>query len=988
MLKLPPLLARAFGVDTTPPPAQTGAAAALRRATALGDSGPAPQTIATGRDHLAKGGAPLTGTLKPSDFEPLLELPRLSLALPPEGEVPKPEGVLQGLWRQTVDLFRGSAATREVNRAKKLTSEVNALGPRYAALDDTALKAETARFKAEIKDATVDQRAAFQALEAQLAGATSETRPAILKEVEAARIKLYKAEQKVLDKLLPEAFAAVREASSRATGMKHYDVQVQGGALMHHGLIAEMYTGEGKTLAATLPAYLNALAGHGYHVATVNDYLARRDAEEMGAIYNYLGLTVGVLQSNNRQHLLAPGHEGPQETTRKGAYDADITYSTASELGFDFLRDNQARDAEDRVQRPLYGAILDEVDSLLIDEARIPLILAGKGPEPEHALLNEFRDLASQIRGDVLASLSSTTKPGAVFNKNDIEWEQSWVALTDTGQNKVSKLLGIDNLYAEENMHLVGYLNDALKAAFLFEENGQYAVVDGKISTVGLSGHLGVGRRFTGGLHQALEAKHHLEVLPENVTSASITMREYLGGYAKWAGMTGTAASARPVFSEVYGLDVARVPTRKPLVRVDYPDKHFATEDQKTKQFLADVEKVHKAGRPILIGVEMTHTAERLGMLLKQRGLPVNVLGAKSDDDEARIIANAGRIGAITVATTRGGRGVDIKLGGNAKIIAEDLAAGGQDKTEARKIAGEQAAKERAAVLGMGGLMVMSYEHLDSRRRDDQLRGRAARQGEPGATLFYTSGEDRLFDEVKKYQDIRSGKAEWSPTKAPRDTESALDSSENKVNGVLSESLPFDQAVATYRQMFYAARDGVLTTTDVRPLIESLVTQALDGALGKVDLRKGQIETLDQARAVYAALGTVLALPAGDPPPSWTGRSLADVRQDVDGLVAKLIEKRDASVGPELSRVMEKAQVLAAADTMWGEFLTESQSIRDGIGWRAMAQKDPKLEYKTAVGELYGDMLGAISEQVAARVLKEIPKLPPGLEALMSPGSS
>ena len=973
-MKLPPMPGR-VGVDAAvtarPTLAPTTAAAPL-----AGRPSAAPTQA---RDHLARGGAPVA--LKPSDFEPLLSLPRLSLALPPEGTVPKAEGVLQGLWKQTVDLFRGSSATREVNRGKKIAGEVNALGPRYAAMSEATLKAETSRFKGEIAAATAPQRDHLEAAELALTAATPSTRAPLAQAVQDARIKLYNAERKVLDKILPEAFAAVREASSRATGMKHYDVQVIGGALMHHGLIAEMYTGEGKTLAATLPAYLNALAGHGYHVATVNDYLAKRDAEEMGAIYNYLGLSVGVLQSNHRQAVLAPGQPAPSEATRQQAYAADITYGTASEFGFDHLRDNQARDPEDRVQRPLYGAILDEVDSLLIDEARIPLILAGKGPAPDLELLGKYDSLAAKIRGDVLDSIhGKPAQPGAVFDKDDIEWEENWVALTDKGQDKLATYLGVDNLYAEATMHEVGYLSDALKAHFLFEESGQYAVVDGKISTVGLSGHLGVGRRFTGGLHQALEMKHSLEVLPENTTSASITMREYLGQYAQWAGMTGTAASARTVFSEVYGLDVARVPTRKPLVRIDYPDKHFRTEAEKTQQFLTDVAKVHATGRPVLIGVEFTHTAERLGELLKAQGLDVQVLGAKSDADEARVIANAGRLGSITVATTRGGRGVDIKLGGNAKVIAEALAEGGLDKAEAKQVAGEQAAKERAAVLGLGGLMVMSYEHLDSRRRDDQLRGRAARQGEPGATLFYTSGEDRLFDDVKRYQEIREGKATWDAGKAPRDTESALDLSENKVNGSLSESLPFDQAVATYRKLYYQARDGVLEASDARPLVEQLVTQALDNVFAGVELsQKGQINSEVEAKALYKGLGAVLALPAGDPPPSWVGRPLADVRKDVDGLVVKLLEKRDASVGGELSRVIEKAQILGVVDTTWGEFLTESQAIRDAIGWRAIAQKDPKLEYKIAVGELYGTTLSVISEQVAARVLKEIPKLPPGL---------
>lgn len=957
-MKFPPILANAFGVTETPSLKTTPPPVTQKKLPELGNANGA------GKNGLAL-------KAQASDFEPLLELPRLSLQLPPPDQIPKAEGVLQGWWKMAVDVVRGSSATREVNRAKKLSSEVNALGPKYAAMSEAELKAETPRFQKEVKESTVDQQKALAAAEAKLIEATTETRPKLVEEVKTARAKLFKAEKKVLDRLLPEAFAALREASSRATGMKHYDVQVMGGVLMHHGLIAEMYTGEGKTLAATLPAYLNALAGHGFHVATVNDYLARRDAEEMSQIYGYMGMDVGVLQANNRQLVIPADGEGKgKEATRHDAYKAAITYGTASEYGFDYLRDHQARDVEDKVQRPLFGAILDEVDSLLIDEARIPLILAGKGPKPDLQTLERWDTVAKKIYDDVLDSLNGKKSQGQIFDKDDIEWDEHWVALTDKGQTKLAEAIGVPNLYDEKNLDQVSYLQDALKAHFIFQENGQYAVVEGKISTVGLGGHLGIGRRFTGGLHQALEMKHRLEVLPENLTSASITMREYLAQYQSWAGMTGTAMSARTVFSEVYGLDVARVPTRKPLVRVDYPDKHFETREAKDAQYLKDVLAAHETGRPLLLGVEFTHTAEWLGKELEARGIAVQVLGAKSDADEAKIIANAGRVGAVTVATTRGGRGVDIKLGGNAKVIAEGLVAQGMDKVEALKVAGETAAKERAQVLAMGGLAVLSYEHLDSRRRDDQLRGRAARQGEPGATLFYTSAEDRLFDDTKPKPGEKVKPYEAS--KAPKRTEAALDHSENKVNGALSESLPYDVTVAVYRDKLYAARDGVLESSDVRPLITQLITQALDEAFSVVGK---QVKTKDEAVALYQELGKVLSLPAGDPPPSWTGRSAADIRKDIDGLVEKLVEKRDQSVGGELARVIEKAQLLATVDGIWGEFIEQSQQIREGIGWRAIAQKDPKLEYKIAIGESYGEMLAAISREISAQVLKTTPKL-------------
>ncbi len=454
-----------------------------------------------------------------SEIEPLLELPRLSLTQPSPDRVPKAEGVLQGLWSRAVDLIKGSSATREVNRAKKVVAEVNALEPKLKAMSDAELKGQTAALREVIQGATAPERAALEAAEASLAKGIGPREP-LRETVSKARMDLYRAEQKVLDKIMPEAFATVREAGRRSTGMFHYDVQIQAGALMHHGMIAEMYTGEGKTLAATMPAYLNALAGHGFHVATVNDYLSRRDAEEMGAIYNWLGMSVGILQGGNRQLALVPGTEGAQETTRKGAYNADITYGTASEFGFDYLRDNQVLDPDDAVQRPLFGALFDEVDSLLIDEARVPLILAGKGPAPDLQLLTKYRNLASKIFEDVNAELEGQPKKkDRVFDKEDVEWEEHWVSLTDKGQEKVTKL-GIRPRHRTRLSRpspprrarpLAGRAQGASSSC---DENGHYAVVDGKISTIGLSGHLGAGRRFTGGLHQALEIKHDVEVLP------------------------------------------------------------------------------------------------------------------------------------------------------------------------------------------------------------------------------------------------------------------------------------------------------------------------------------------------------------------------------------------------------------------------------------------------------------------------------------------
>ncbi|MCC7382213.1 MAG: hypothetical protein IT384_10305 [Deltaproteobacteria bacterium] len=913
---------------------------------------------------------------KAPDFEALLELPPVARTEASRESYALPQGVLQGWWRTAVDFLHGSSATSELSRAKKSLELVNELGPEMRALTDEALQAKTGEFKQHVQVATQGERNALALAEAALEKAGDAERRTLAEAVEKARAKLYKVEQKVLDGILPEVFATVREASRRATGMFHYDVQVMGGALMHRGMIAEMYTGEGKTLAATLPAYLNALAGHGFHVATVNDYLARRDAEEMGAIYGYLGLTVGVLQGNFRQLVIPPGGK-PEETTRQGAYQADITYGTASEFGFDYLRDNQVRDPADRVQRPLYGAILDEVDSLLIDEARIPLILASKGTAPDLERLTLHRNLAEKIYNDVLKALNGQKNKDPIFTPDDVEWEEHWISLTESGIEKAQQRLGVDDLYSEANLETLAYLQDALKAWFLFQESGSYAVVDGKISTVGLSGHLGPGRRFTGGLHQALEIKHHLEVLPENVSSAAITMREYLGLYAKRAGMTGTAMSARDLFSEVYHLDVARVPTREALIRVDYPDKRFLTEAEKTAQFLKDVEAVHATGRPIMIGVEYTHTAEWLGEELKKRGLEAQVLGAKSDTDEARIIANAGRIGAITVATTRGGRGVDIKLGGDKKVIAEELmTTKGLSQQDAVAEAAISAGKERAEVLALGGLLIASYEHLDSRRRDDQLRGRAGRQGEPGATIFYTSGEDRLFDTMKSEAEPTKKPFEFSLEKAPALTERALTLSEGRVNGSLSQSMPFDATIAGFRERFYLARKDVLESTNVRPLSEGLIDQAFDNTFEKVLGDDRKVPSLEKARELYGELAKILPLPKGEPPQQWAGSKVDAIRADLAKLVSALVAKREESVGGELARVLEKDAILRVADGGWTDYLEEVLEIRDSIHLRAFGQKDPKVEFLREAGELYGQVMAGISADAARAVLSPLPKLP------------
>jgi len=928
---------------------------------------------ASNRDRITTAGQALAEILLPAkaEVEALHELPKLPLTPPSVDELPKAQGILQGLWGRVLDMVSGSTATRETNRARKLVSEVNKHTETVAKMSDSELRAQTDHFKAEITTATKGKTDALAAAEQKLATAKPEDRPDLRLDVRAARRALAKAEQRALDNILPEAYATVREAGKRSTGMSHYNVQLMAGALMSKNMVAEMYTGEGKTLAATLPAYLSALTGHGFHVVTVNDYLAKRDAEEMSDIYRYLGMSVGVLQNNGQQSIIdgykdgeAPDAKTPRSVTRKEAYGADITYGTASEFAFDYLRDNGVKDPSQRVQRPLWGVLLDEVDSLLIDEARTPHIIAGVGEAPDGEDLAKFRDL--------VASLDWET---------DVEWdlEEHWVSLTTEGLEKIEAQLDIDNLYDSPNINDLYHVDNALRARFLLRKDEHYTIIDGEVRTVGHSGHAMAGRRFTRGLHQALESKEGLEVRPENVTAASVTMRDFLSQYQKVAGMTGTAVSAKSVFRDVYGLDVARVPTRKPLIRVDHPDRVFKGPEDKLMAFLDHVAEVHATGRPILVGVEWTSTAEALGELLKKsKGIDVQVLGAKSSAEEADIIANAGRVGSVTVATTRGGRGVDVKLGGNKKVVAKQLEEQeGLQPDEAMAQAAEITGLERAEVLGLGGLFVMSYEHLDSRRRDDQLRGRAGRQGDPGATVVYSSLEDALFDGVEAAEDLSKAEGELDAVAARNLTERALDRSENKVNDALTQSLPYDRVADQHRTRFYDVRADVIEVSDSRPIVQNAIDYVIEDyfdAAGASNAKKKLKPEV--AKVLYDSLHELLPLPPGAPPPKWTESPAGEIRKDINKLVDALLAKRDGAVGEEFARLLERDALITSLDESWSAYLDDINDLRQGIGYRAYGQKDPKLEFVLEASKLFDDMMVDARIRMAAKLLKRMPKLP------------
>ena len=631
-----------------------------------------------------------------------------------------------------------------------------------------------------------------------------------------------------LEDLLPEAFAVVREASFRTLGMRHFDVQLMGGIVLHEGRIAEMKTGEGKTLVATLPAYLNALTGKGVHIVTVNDYLARRDAEWMGSIYRFLGLKVGVIV------------HGASHAERREAYNADITYGTNNEFGFDYLRDNMVLSLDEMVQRELNYAIVDEVDSILIDEARTPLIISGQAEESTD-LYYKFASLVSRLR------------PGEDYT---VDEKAHSVALTEAGVAKVEKMLKVENLYDDANIELTHHLNQALKAHALMKRDRDYVVKDGKVIIVDeFTGRLMFGRRYSDGLHQAIEAKERVKVERESQTLASITFQNYFRMYKKLAGMTGTAATEEEEFRKIYGLDVVVIPTNEPMIRVDHPDVIYKTERAKFNAVVQEIEELHKAGRPVLVGTISIEKSERLSEMLRKRGIPHQVLNAKYHEKEAQIIAQAGRLGAVTIATNMAGRGTDILLGGNPEFIAkqkmrelryppevvnacaERWHSGDPRIEEARERYREILAEvkretdaEKEKVIALGGLHIIGTERHEARRIDNQLRGRAGRQGDPGSSRFYVSLEDdlmRLFGgEFITNIMNRLGWDEDQPIEHPQISR-AIEAAQKRVEArnfdLRKHVLEYDDVMNRQREVIYGERRKVLKGENLKPVILDMI---------------------------------------------------------------------------------------------------------------------------------------------------------------------
>ncbi len=777
-----------------------------------------------------------------------------------------------------------------------------------------------------------------------------------------------------LDDLLPEAFATVREAARRILGQRHYDVQIMGGAALHLGNIAEMRTGEGKTLVSTLPAYLNALSGEGVHVVTVNDYLAERDSEWMGRVHRFLGLEVGCILAN-----MTPAE-------RRVAYAADITYGTNNEFGFDYLRDNMAWSREELVQRGHNFAIVDEVDSILIDEARTPLIISGPADQAT-SWYAEFARIATLLKRDT---------------DYEVDEKKKTIGVLESAIDKVEDQIGIDNLYDTVNTPLVGYLNNAVRAKELFKKDRDYVVIDGEVLIVDEhTGRMLQGRRYNEGLHQAIEAKEGVEVKAENQTLATVTLQNFFRLYDKLGGMTGTAMTEAAEFSQIYKLGVVPIPTHRPMVRIDNADVIYRTNQAKLDAVVADIVDRHEKGQPILVGTTSVEKSEVLSRMLKQNGVPHEVLNAKHHEREAAIVAQAGRRGAVTVATNMAGRGTDIMLGGNPEFMAAALLTqqglSSVDDPDAYEAAWRPAVEQAKAavkaeheeVTALGGLYVLGTERHESRRIDNQLRGRSGRQGDPGESQFYLSLEDdlmRLFkaDMVDAFL-RRFNVPDDVPIEAKMVT-NAIRSAQTQVEAqhfeIRKDVLKYDDVLNRQRLVIYDERRRVLEGEDIQEQVRTFIDDTVASYVSSATA-DGYPEgwELDQ---LWAALGqlypvciTVDALEeqSGGGRAGLTSEFLAEeLRADAQ----RAYEAREATLGEEVTRELERRVILSVLDRKWREHLYEMDYLRDGIGLRAMAQRDPLIEYQREGFDLFAAMMDGIKEETVGYLFNlEVQVAPP-----------
>jgi len=766
-----------------------------------------------------------------------------------------------------------------------------------------------------------------------------------------------------LDDILPEAFAVVREASKRVLNMRHFDCQLIGGIVLHQGKIAEMKTGEGKTLVATLPAYLNALTGKGVHVVTVNDYLAKRDSDWMGTIYRFLGLSVGCIV-----------HDLDDEE-RKAAYDADITYGTNNEFGFDYLRDNMKFSINDYVQREFNYAIVDEVDSILIDEARTPLIISGPS-EDSTELYYQVDKIIPYLKKDKDFTIDEKAKT---------------VTLTEEGITKVENLLNVGNLYDPKNMEFLHHVNQALRAHHMFKRDVDYVVKDGEVIIVDeFTGRLMPGRRWSDGLHQAVEAKEKVKIEKENQTLATITFQNFFRMYKKLAGMTGTAETEAAEFKKIYNLDVVVIPTNKPMIRKDEPDVIYKTEKEKFKAVVAEIKRLYQLGAPVLVGTSSIEKNEKISSLLKREGVPHQVLNAKHHEKEAEIIAQAGRSKAVTVATNMAGRGVDIILGGNPVLLAKSRFNGDKDNPEYDKVLEElkqQCEEDRKKVLSVGGLHIIGTERHESRRIDNQLRGRAGRQGDPGSSRFYLSLEDdlmRIFGSERIATVMDKLGIEEGEAIEHRMVSKAIENAQKRVEAhnfeIRKHLLEYDDVMNKQREYVYGFRKQVLKNENLSETTRDIIYEVLDYLFDVILMAENKKEWniagfVDNLFAIFDVKISAEEVEKHFP-------SDESLYEHVEKLVFDKLEQKEAEYGKEMVEELEKYFLLTSLDSYWKEHLLGIDHLKEGIGLRGYAQKDPLVEYKKEAHALFMEMLtnfrkDMVTKLFNVRIVKneEIPDL-------------
>ena len=797
-----------------------------------------------------------------------------------------------------------------IRRLNRIVGQVNSIEEDYVAMDDDELAGQTADFRQRLDNG------------------------------------------ESLDRLLPEAFATVREASKRVLGKRHFDVQIMGGAALHQCNIAEMKTGEGKTLVGLLPAYLEGLLGEGVHIVTVNDYLARVQSEQMGRVHRFLGLSISAILSD-----MPP-------MARKEAYKADVTYGTNNEFGFDYLRDNMASSLSECVQRGHHYAIVDEVDSILVDEARTPLIISGPAEENKQ-WYPEFAKIVSRLERDV---------------DYEVDEKKRTVSVLGHGITVVEERLGIENLYESANTPLIGYLNNAIKAKELFHRDKDYVVVGGEVLIVDEhTGRTLAGRRYNEGLHQALEAKEHVEIKDEYQTLATITLQNYFRMYDKLAGMTGTAKTEESELQKIYGLGVIPIPTNRPMIRKDQKDLIYRTEDAKFDAIIADVVERHEAGQPILIGTASVAKSELLSEKLKRAGVPHKVLNAKHHESEAAIVALAGRKGAVTVSTNMAGRGTDIILGGNPEFLTElDLREKGLDPLEdqdAYQTAWnntlakyeEQSQAEHNEVEGLGGLYVIGSERHESRRIDNQLRGRSGRQGDPGESRFYLSLQDELMRLFKPEVIDRAMVTLKMPEDMPieskwvsRQIESAQKQVEAQNFEMRKNVLKYDDVMNRQRHVIYGDRRKVLEGADVETELRATTDRVVEAGVRKY--AEGYSEDWD-LDAMWNEIGTVY--PVGLDLDEYADcQDVEELIEDFKADAQEAYDRRESELGEATMRQLEREVLLTVLDRKWREHLYEMDYLREGIGLRAMAQRDPLVEYQREGGDMFNSMMDSFKEEV------------------------